>query len=220
MDIKAPQKHVINEDGIPVKEGALKDFEKRAQFGGTKPPMPHLAQKSPLRQPRPPSGYYTDTGYNKPGLKPRPGQLSYPPRNLQTQMDDTFQRAPGTMQFGPQPFQAPIAPPMKFGLSTTGRSRLNQPQNSWNKQPFEVTSFDYQYDFDENGVFFFLGTEGGTKVWQNPHSVGNVQAFASSLGFGSIQDLVGRKCVNLRTLNENFSFFGVDLGEGRKLLPS
>ena len=58
------------------------------------------------------------------------------------------------------------------------------------------------------------------KIWQNPHSIGQVQAFASSLGFGTIHELVGRKCVNLRTLNEPFSFFGVDLGEGRKILPT
>jgi len=32
--------------------------------------------------------------------------------------------------------------------------------------------------------------------------------------------IVGRKVENCRTGNEPFSYFGVDLGEGRRLLPT
>lgn len=42
----------------------------------------------------------------------------------------------------------------------------------------------------------------------------------SSLGNGKVEDITGRSVVNCRTLNEPFSFFGVDLGEGRQLFPS
>ncbi len=80
--------------------------------------------------------------------------------------------------------------------------------------------FTYDHDFDENGVFFFLGSQGKRKAWTNPHALGMVQCFSTSIGGGKVEDFVGRSLVNCRTLNEPFSFFGVDLGEGRLLVPS
>ncbi|TNV84937.1 hypothetical protein FGO68_gene49 [Halteria grandinella] len=80
--------------------------------------------------------------------------------------------------------------------------------------------FVYDHDFDENGVFFYLGTYGYKRAWQNPHTLGLVQAFTSSIGGGRVEDIVGREVVNCRTLNEPFSFFGIDLGIGRQLAPS
>jgi|TARA_B110001450_G_C17361147_1_gene375583 hypothetical protein len=44
--------------------------------------------------------------------------------------------------------------------------------------------------------------------------------FSSSIGSGRPEDLVGRQVVNCRTGNEPFSYFGVDLGEQRQLLPT
>ena len=80
--------------------------------------------------------------------------------------------------------------------------------------------FKYEYDFDENGVFFHLGTMGKLSPYRNPNEIGQVKVFASSLGKGQLGDFVGRNLVNLRTLNEENSFFGVDLGEERFLIPS
>lgn len=34
------------------------------------------------------------------------------------------------------------------------------------------TEFIFDYDFDENGALYFLGSFGKKRVWQNPHSVG------------------------------------------------
>ena len=50
--------------------------------------------------------------------------------------------------------------------------------------------------------------------------MGIVKVFSSSLGKGNLSDFVGRNLVNLRTENEENSFFGVDLGENRYLNPS
>ena len=80
--------------------------------------------------------------------------------------------------------------------------------------------FIYSFDFDENGLLFFLGTYGKTKNWLNPHSIGQVTAFASSVGYGSLEDIAGRVATNCRTLNEPLSFFGVDLGPDRVFLPT
>jgi len=47
-----------------------------------------------------------------------------------------------------------------------------------------------------------------------------VQAFGSSIGSGKAEDIVGRNVENCRTGNEPFSYFGVDIGQGRQLLPT
>jgi hypothetical protein len=65
-----------------------------------------------------------------------------------------------------------------------------------------------------------LGTYGGTFPFKCPHDIGQVRVFASSIGKGKLGDLVNRELVNLRTLNEPQSYFGVDLGEERSLIPS
>ncbi len=80
--------------------------------------------------------------------------------------------------------------------------------------------FFYECDFDENGVFYYLGTLGKTCIYKNPHDIGQIKVFASSLGRGRLADFIGREVVNLRTLNEPYSFFGVDLGEDRTLIPT
>jgi hypothetical protein len=80
--------------------------------------------------------------------------------------------------------------------------------------------FKYEYDFDENGVFFYLGTQGKKNRYKNPAEIGLVKVFSSSLGKGNLSDFVGRNLVNLRTENEENSFFGVDLGENKHLIPT
>lgn len=81
------------------------------------------------------------------------------------------------------------------------------------------TEFNYEFDMDENGALFFLGSHGRRKLYTNPHGNAMVQAFASSVGAGQIEDFVGRILTNCRTQNEPFSYFGVDLGKDRTLLP-
>ena len=80
--------------------------------------------------------------------------------------------------------------------------------------------FKYTYDFDENGALYFLGTKGKRHQYRNPHEINMVKAFASSISKGQVSDFVGRNLVNLRTENEENSFFGVDLGKNRTLVPS
>jgi hypothetical protein len=44
------------------------------------------------------------------------------------------------------------------------------------------TEFVFQHHFDENGALFFLGSYGKRRLYQNPHTLGQVQAFSSSIG--------------------------------------
>ena len=80
--------------------------------------------------------------------------------------------------------------------------------------------FKYKYDFDRNGIFYYIGTYGLSREYQNPHDVKLVKAFGSSLLSGYFSDFVGRNIANLCTENEENSFFGVDLGPNRYLLPT
>ena len=101
--------------------------------------------------------------------------------------------------------------------SKYGRQRSPVPSNLPIDKP---SDFIYEHDFDENGALYFLGSQGKRRIWENPHKIAQVVAFASSVGAGSVEDFVGRATVNCRTHNEPFSFFGVDLGQGRTFLPT
>lgn len=53
--------------------------------------------------------------------------------------------------------------------------------------------FTYSYDFDKNGVIYYLGTSGYKKTtFENPHLLGLIRTFSSSLKSGKVEDLVGR----------------------------
>ena len=114
----------------------------------------------------------------------------------------------------------------KFSQSTNNPNLLKPNESlminnlfkSYQHQP--DYNFKYEYDLDENGILFFIGSLGRSTTWRNPHDIGQVRVFASSLGKGNLSDLVGRELVNLRTLNERDSYFGIDLGEDRYLSPT
>jgi len=78
--------------------------------------------------------------------------------------------------------------------------------------------FVYDYDMDENGLMYFLGTFGHRKMWQNPHLANQVTCFGTSCGSnvnGNIWDIVGRSATNFKTINEKDSHVGFDLGPDR-----
>ncbi|CAG9333179.1 unnamed protein product [Blepharisma stoltei] len=107
---------------------------------------------------------------------------------------------------------SPPKPPQKFAQSFRLPNEKNKLENP--------TEFVYSYDFDENGAIYFLATNGKSTAWANPHISGQVQVFASSIGYGRLEDFVGRSVTNLRTLNEIGSFFGIDFGPGKLLMPT
>ena len=88
-------------------------------------------------------------------------------------------------------------------------------------QSLSPLEFIYKYDFDDNGIFYYLGSFGKTKNWVNPHLLKLVEVNFSSLGTGAkIEDFIGRECVNCCTKNEKNAFMSVDIGEGRIFFPS
>lgn len=76
--------------------------------------------------------------------------------------------------------------------------------------------FNFAYNFDENGAFFWLGTMGKTRKYANPYTTGLVKVFFSSISEKSrYDDFVGRTLENCRTGNQMNSYMGVDLGKAR-----
>jgi len=119
-----------------------------------------------------------------------------------------------TQAFDNAPLMGPRPPQGRF-------NSLHHPHRQASPEPAERPSeFRHEYDMDENGALFFLGSSGRRKMWQNPHGISQVVAFASSIGMGKPEDIVGRAVVNCRTHNEPFSYIGVDLGVGRALVPN
>jgi hypothetical protein len=206
LGVRSPQHHRLDHTGKPqFQNNPQSDHSIRRNKPS--PERDHVNRINGNRR----GGYQQDRHTLRGGQ--RKSQVGYPSRTYGG-MDDTFARE------GFDDRSSSPRAPIKFDLPGGSKSRRIGPQSSSPLQNNAKNSFDYSFDFDENGLFNFLGTSGGRKLWQNPHLIGQVHAFASSIGFGSVNDLVGRKCVNLRTLNEPFSFFGVDLGEGRKIMPT
>jgi len=79
----------------------------------------------------------------------------------------------------------------------------------------QSSAFVYNYDFDQNGALYALGSRSRSAPWNNPHVLSTVTVFFSSLRTGKLEDFVGRDVVNCSTRNEQNSFMGVDLGLGR-----
>lgn len=78
---------------------------------------------------------------------------------------------------------------------------------------------EYSYDFDENGIFYYIGTKRKTAKWRNPCLVENgVRIEASSVEKGDPITILGRKPLEFWTSDIPSSWVYIDLGHTRKLL--
>lgn len=83
----------------------------------------------------------------------------------------------------------------------------------------------FQYSntpFDTNGVLYWIGTEGGTKPYTNPHTSGEVKASTTSDVYVTLSCFVQHQHdgQQIFTDNEPGTWMSVDLGEGRSLVPN
>ena len=68
-----------------------------------------------------------------------------------------------------------------------------------NENNGQTIDFVFDSDFDENGVIYFLGSQGKTRKFANPHISGQVKVFFSSIRTGRLEDFVSRQNLNLTT---------------------
>ncbi|CAL7934250.1 unnamed protein product [Xylocopa violacea] len=78
--------------------------------------------------------------------------------------------------------------------------------------------FKYQYDFDENGLLYWIGTNAKTcSEWVNPGQYGLVVVTSSNgrnLPYGHLEDILSRdpSALNCHTNDDRRAWFSIDLG--------
>ncbi|XP_026733333.1 E3 ubiquitin-protein ligase Ufd4 isoform X4 [Trichoplusia ni] len=77
--------------------------------------------------------------------------------------------------------------------------------------------FNYDHDFDENGILYFIGSNGGTCEWVNPGAHSLVSVWSSDgrqLPYGRAEDALSRspEPLNVHTNDDRRAFIAVDLG--------
>lgn len=77
--------------------------------------------------------------------------------------------------------------------------------------------FKHHYDFDEEGLMYYVGSNGGTCDWVNPAQYGLVQVTSSegkTLPYGKLEDILSRDSVsvNCHTKDNKKAWFAIDLG--------
>uniref|UniRef100_A0A182SWP8 E3 ubiquitin-protein ligase n=1 Tax=Anopheles maculatus TaxID=74869 RepID=A0A182SWP8_9DIPT len=77
--------------------------------------------------------------------------------------------------------------------------------------------FRHRHDFDENGIIYYIGTNGKTLEWVNPAQYGLVTVTSSEgkqLPYGKLEDILSRDSasVNCHTKDNKKSWFAIDLG--------
>ena len=80
--------------------------------------------------------------------------------------------------------------------------------------------FKYERDLDENGLLFYLGTDGGKRAWINPMQAGRATVTASSQSCGQPLMVVGREPATCYSNNVANSWFAIDLGAGTLVRPN
>jgi E3 ubiquitin-protein ligase HECTD1 len=83
--------------------------------------------------------------------------------------------------------------------------------------------FKHQNDFDENGIIYFIGSNGKSTEWVNPAQYGLVTITSSEgrqLPYGKLEDILSRDStsVNCHTKDNKKAWFSIDLG--MNVIPS
>jgi hypothetical protein len=79
-------------------------------------------------------------------------------------------------------------------------------------------TFTHERDFDDNGIIYWIGTNGGTTTeWVNPAQVGLVVVSSSegkNLPYGRLEDILNRdsSALNCHTNDDKRAWFAIDLG--------
>ena len=98
------------------------------------------------------------------------------------------------------------------GFEVYGRLYPNVPSEE--QMPTEGKTFAFDTDFDTNGLFYYLATDGHSTMYENP-AVSNKVAVTSSritLGSSSPHELFDRKPCSFVTTDERQSFVQIDIG--------
>eukprot|EP00831_Metopus_contortus_P057240 TRINITY_DN4970_c0_g1_i5.p1 TRINITY_DN4970_c0_g1~~TRINITY_DN4970_c0_g1_i5.p1 ORF type:complete len:500 (-),score=106.36 TRINITY_DN4970_c0_g1_i5:189-1688(-) len=199
-------------------------FETGPRLSYEKPDTSMEEKKETTPDPLTPEKKFQEEKKEEPDMYPNPvmAQSTAVPYYRRDFQEDLIMRS--TTNAIKQPLDSSITPrpPQKvfYQPAPLSSAKRASPASFSSPKVVPPEEFLYTFDFDTCGLFYFLGSLGKTRNWQNPHTLGQVIVYASSIGYGSLEHIVGRSTVNCRTLNEPMSFIGVDLGEGRLFAPT
>ncbi|KAH3763676.1 E3 ubiquitin-protein ligase Ufd4 [Pelomyxa schiedti] len=81
-------------------------------------------------------------------------------------------------------------------------------------------SLEYTHDFDENGLFYCIGTSNKKEEWTNPAHRGRVRIACSSQEKGDVFDILDRNPREFWTADVPASWVCINLGSGRSFVPN
>eukprot|EP01114_Cavostelium_apophysatum_P000023 TRINITY_DN10026_c0_g1_i1.p1 TRINITY_DN10026_c0_g1~~TRINITY_DN10026_c0_g1_i1.p1 ORF type:complete len:446 (-),score=70.30 TRINITY_DN10026_c0_g1_i1:46-1383(-) len=96
----------------------------------------------------------------------------------------------------------------------------SEPPNVRFQKRISCTTFEYEFDFDANGVIYYIATSGRTAAWSNPHTSGQLHVSSSQIEVGNASELLNRNPSELWTKDVPASWFTIDFGKCRTVHPS
>ena len=109
----------------------------------------------------------------------------------------------------------------RFLLKMVAKQWYDHDRNTFNfikKASDQSLNFTYQHDFDENGLLYWIGTNGKNAYdWVNPGLHGLVVVTSSegrNLPYGKLEDILSREAaaLNCHTNDDRRAWFAIDLG--------
>ncbi|KAJ3451146.1 hypothetical protein M0813_27968 [Anaeramoeba flamelloides] len=104
---------------------------------------------------------------------------------------------------------------------TLGNEQREVPKR-FRARPICGTSYDYEEDFDKNGIIYSIGTQKNKKTFKNPSKKQKTKftIHASSIERGDPLDVTGRKELEFWTKDVPASWVLFDFGPNRLILPN
>ena len=81
-------------------------------------------------------------------------------------------------------------------------------------------TFTYESDFDQNGIIYYLGTQGHKKAFTNPQDSSLVKCEMSSILIGSPANLTARSTIPTSTRSQDPEWICIDFGGSVTVRPS
>ncbi|GAM17293.1 hypothetical protein SAMD00019534_004680 [Acytostelium subglobosum LB1] len=86
-------------------------------------------------------------------------------------------------------------------------------------RPPQSILFEYNYDFDNKGIIYWIATMGLKEKWSNPHQSGRIKITSSSVDKGFHHDIVELSPSAFWTKDVPASWVTIDLGPNRSVIP-
>eukprot|EP01090_Pellita_catalonica_P005736 TRINITY_DN15975_c0_g1_i1.p1 TRINITY_DN15975_c0_g1~~TRINITY_DN15975_c0_g1_i1.p1 ORF type:complete len:565 (-),score=81.34 TRINITY_DN15975_c0_g1_i1:25-1719(-) len=99
-----------------------------------------------------------------------------------------------------------------------GKDNMSNNKRLLPRKDFGI-KFEYESDFDTKGALYWIATNSGRDHWTNPHTSNAIRVSSSGVEKGNEKNLANRKASELWTGDVPASWFAIDIGVSRSLIP-